>query len=388
MEIINIKNLSAMYVTYLITDIVFLLCTDALIVKNKNGTAKQKEIATFEKVLISFAAFLVTDMVWSAGYYGIIHIPTITNAFIESITFTEAVILGFFWLRFVQAELEESFTEIKLRRQIEKIPVLIQVAVTALSPFTQELYKFNENGTVAEGFFYMIMVICGFSYPLYGAIYTVIAAKKSRNHIRAKKYMELNLFFILPAFGEVLDMYMTGTPVMAFALFAGIFIVFINQQESRINEDSLTRLNNRRRAEEYLEDAIDQTSESDPLYVFMIDANKFKDINDNYGHNEGDHALKIITEAIKRTVHDFPSFAGRWGGDEFVIAGYRSNIGDPVNFSKSLKNCLEDIVGKENINYNLTLSIGYTCCCVRTESLIDVIERADIELYRDKKSEK
>ncbi len=385
MRMINIENINAMYVTYLIADVVFLLCIDALIIKNRNGTAKQKERITFGKVLVCFALFLVTDMLWSAGYYRIINTPTRINAIIESITFTEAVALGFFWLRYVQAEIEDSVSEIKIRQHLERIPVILQIIITIVSPFTKGLYKFTENGTVAEGTIYTIMVISGFIYPLYGAIYTIIAARNSHNKVRAKTYIALNMFFILPVFGEILDKYITGTPVMAFTIFAGIFIVFTNQQESRINEDALTQLNNRRRAEEYLEDAIAQIEKNDPLYVFMIDANKFKDINDTYGHNEGDHALRTIAEAIKKTVHTYPSFAGRWGGDEFMIAGYRSDIGDPDGFTGALRQCLEDEVQIADISYNLTLSIGYSVSFSRKDSMMEVIEKADIELYKDKK---
>ena len=51
----------------------------------------------------------------------------------------------------------------------------------------------------------------------------------------------------------------------------------------------------------------------------MIDVDKFKTINDTYGYIEGDFALKVVAESLKKTAAQYGAFAARYGGDEFCI---------------------------------------------------------------------
>jgi len=79
--------------------------------------------------------------------------------------------------------------------------------------------------------------------------------------------------------------------------------------------DTLTNVPNRKMFKDTINNAIDQ---KEPFSLLLIDLNKFKFINDNYGHNVGDEVLKEVTRRINNYI-DENDFLARLGGDEFVI---------------------------------------------------------------------
>ena len=79
--------------------------------------------------------------------------------------------------------------------------------------------------------------------------------------------------------------------------------------------DALTGLGNRRKMESAIEDAI---ASSGPFCILVFDMNGFKNVNDRYGHNQGDELLKLVAQRLCEAARD-TDVVCRWGGDEFVI---------------------------------------------------------------------
>ncbi len=59
--------------------------------------------------------------------------------------------------------------------------------------------------------------------------------------------------------------------------------------------------------------------QAEDVYLLMMDADGFKQINDRYGHVEGDHALQVVATALKDVCSASGGFIARYGGDEFVV---------------------------------------------------------------------
>lgn len=89
-------------------------------------------------------------------------------------------------------------------------------------------------------------------------------------------------------------------------------------QETRITIDMLTQINNRTKMMQYLEGKMNSNSKY-PLCCIMLDVNHFKEINDTYGHLEGDYALMSIAKVLKASCSCFPCLLARFGGDEFFV---------------------------------------------------------------------
>ncbi|MFG1491589.1 GGDEF domain-containing protein, partial [Oceanospirillum sp. HFRX-1_2] len=93
-----------------------------------------------------------------------------------------------------------------------------------------------------------------------------------------------------------------------------------NQQlETLSRTDALTGLKNRYHIENALEDAVIHClSRQHSLSIMLLDMDHFKSINDRFGHNIGDQALKAFAEVLKPFIYD-GLLAGRWGGEEFLL---------------------------------------------------------------------
>ncbi|MFW2403312.1 MAG: diguanylate cyclase [Gammaproteobacteria bacterium] len=85
-------------------------------------------------------------------------------------------------------------------------------------------------------------------------------------------------------------------------------------------EDSLTGLANRRWFAEFLARAWQGAlRDKTPICILIIDIDNFKAYNDNYGHQKGDHCLKLVAQAIRRAVGRASDLVSRYGGEEFIV---------------------------------------------------------------------
>jgi diguanylate cyclase len=83
--------------------------------------------------------------------------------------------------------------------------------------------------------------------------------------------------------------------------------------------DSLTKIGNRRAFDQALEDAVKTAADNlEPLSVVMVDIDRFKSINDRYGHQAGDAVLQAFAKILTRFARDRETVA-RFGGEEFAI---------------------------------------------------------------------
>lgn len=116
------------------------------------------------------------------------------------------------------------------------------------------------------------------------------------------------------------------------------------------------------------------------LGIALLDIDGFKEINDTYGHQIGDLALKLISASIMKSIEN-KGISIRYGGDEFLIVF--SEI-DEDSFNQIMKNIKEDISKIKIPNYeciNLSASIGGA---YKAKSLESAINIADKEMYRNK----
>lgn len=150
--------------------------------------------------------------------------------------------------------------------------------------------------------------------------------------------------------------------------------------------DKMTGLYNRRGMSVALAEMQNNAGGEDRLYVSVIDMNGLKRINDTYGHNEGDHSIIRLSEAVK-------AFAGpeeiciRAGGDEFFILGmgeygHFDEAAATERFRRILKECTE----KDHKEYTITASIGFAISEKGGHrDFKTILSRADEQMYRMKR---
>ncbi|ASY80925.1 GGDEF domain-containing protein [Pectobacterium polaris] len=123
-----------------------------------------------------------------------------------------------------------------------------------------------------------------------------------------------------------------------------------------------------------------------PVSVILIDIDYFKQVNDSFGHSVGDDALKFVADTFKKSFRREDIF-GRIGGDEFAIVLPNIGLDDAYTIVDKARERLsntpcETAAGK----IRLTVSIGLVEYEVTGEDLIEVMKRADDNLYIAKKT--
>jgi diguanylate cyclase (GGDEF)-like protein len=120
------------------------------------------------------------------------------------------------------------------------------------------------------------------------------------------------------------------------------------------------------------------------LLLFFADVNNLKEINDTYGHHEGDRALVRAADALEQTFRNSDVIA-RLGGDEFGILALEANCENREVILRRLEENLESSSTDEN-RYKLSLSIGMARFDPkRPVSLGKLISSADEAMYEHKK---
>jgi len=155
----------------------------------------------------------------------------------------------------------------------------------------------------------------------------------------------------------------------------------IKELEMLAVTDPLTTLINRRKFNELLSYEIERNQRyRADLSLIMCDIDHFKKINDSYGHDVGDSALKIFSEEIKKNIREVDIFA-RWGGEEFMILMPNAKITDANSKAEKLRKVIESINLKMVDSF--TASFGVTNF-TNGDTIESFIKRADDALYQAK----
>ena len=142
------------------------------------------------------------------------------------------------------------------------------------------------------------------------------------------------------------------------------------------NHDELTGLGTRKYFETELQNNIDQGIL--PLSVIIVDINGLKVINDAYGHDVGDNALREISEILKNLNPNYYCIS-RWGSDEMVILMPKDNGRSIDEVVKSIKRK----IGKKN-NHYFDISFGWATEANNLMNAKYLMQRAEDSLYRNK----
>ena len=204
--------------------------------------------------------------------------------------------------------------------------------------------------------------------------------------MQRRMLVTLALFPVPPAIAGLIQFFHPELPLACVALSIDVLIMYLNWLDQMISIDPLTRLNNRKQLGYLYEAWQEDLQEESYLYLMIIDANKFKGINDTYGHIEGDAALVRIADALVLSCKNFHGRTNiaRYGGDEFVILADVESPELVDALQVKIKKTLGELNRAAKSPYELTVSIGMA----RAEkgiALKEIIENADEEMYQQKK---
>jgi diguanylate cyclase (GGDEF)-like protein len=196
----------------------------------------------------------------------------------------------------------------------------------------------------------------------------------------------LNLlsFYFIPLVGSIVSIVNTGMPGAWTCAAVSLVLLYINDQDREIIRDGLTGLNNRKTLDGVFSEYV-KTGE--PLCLFMMDLDRFKEINDTYGHPVGDQALVNAANLLSASMVGRRGMLARYGGDEFLIMGFFEDDASAEAFKQAILQRFEDYRREHHPSYWFAMSIGYSRY-VPGQTLEALIEKADYALYQEKQRTK
>tara|TARA_R110001583_G_scaffold52393_4_gene162818 strand:- start:3103 stop:4878 length:1776 start_codon:yes stop_codon:yes gene_type:complete len=161
-----------------------------------------------------------------------------------------------------------------------------------------------------------------------------------------------------------------------------------NKLTELVNHDDLTNLYNRRYFNEIAQDFLQVAKrESNKFSVIMLDIDKFKVINDTYGHLIGDEVLKFLSSLLIENTRSTDTVS-RFGGEEFAILLPFTDLDGAFKISEKIRLAVEkQTITIEKHAIKLTISSGISSINLDSDSnVIDALNRADKALYEAKET--
>lgn len=160
--------------------------------------------------------------------------------------------------------------------------------------------------------------------------------------------------------------------------------VTMRELRDQAMRDSLTNLPNRRAVIGRLEELRPQEDGRQHAF-FLLDLNRFKSVNDGYGHGAGDRVLQVIAERFKRVARPTDLLA-RLGGDEFAVLAYDIDYAGAVAVGNRYLAVLENKIWVDGIGHEIGVSIGCVFVPGHCSAGTEILANADLAMYRAKAS--
>lgn len=342
-------------------------------------------------VLIAVIIYCFSDIIWILAFSNIV-IPCtqlsryITNVFMYIIM----AVCCYTVSRFFLSIWESVRSEVSSKNKLIFIPFIPILLLTVTTPWTGLIFNINSIGVLIKGPLYSLYMSVMFGYIIVFAIISLIFYFRTQNDFAREQYSFVAIYTVPVLIGAYLHNKYWTLPAFTIGFTFATLIIYIFQMRDLVTIDSLTGINNRRQGERFFQEQIRRINEEphstiDCLYLFMMDLNKFKSINDTYGHNEGDRALIATADVLKQACSHIyrKCIMSRFGGDEFVIG---------VVFTPEEANLLNekihDLIQKKNeeLNapYKISISIGYTYYKKEFKDFRTFLTHADKLMYEMK----
>ncbi len=151
--------------------------------------------------------------------------------------------------------------------------------------------------------------------------------------------------------------------------------------------DQVTGVRNRRYFDEMMEREFRRGKRNErDLSLIMIDLDRFKSVNDTYGHQAGDQCLKAVASEVYRLVKRPPDLVCRYGGEELAVVLPETNLEGALLIAERVRSHIENLlIESSEGRIQITASVGVSACLPNTQSSVHaLVERADQALYRAK----
>ena len=375
-----LEVVSADYVLY---NVMCIAVFTALIYQSSRQYRINKDERIFLEVMLTGIVMFLSDIIWfivdgsEGSAFRFVNVAANAGYLCSTaaVSFTLLVYVDYKFCR-------RTEKEFMVRMLFYALPLDVFILLTVTSQFTHLIYYVDDSNVYQRGPLYIVQVLLCAGYVIYA---TILAHLTSRILIKSrtvkKEIYSLTLASLMALSGGVIQSLVNDKPILSMTLTVAVLFIYINVQSKQIYIDTLCGINNRRQFNIYVDNLLSRRSYKKGIYLLMLDIDKFKLINDTYGHLEGDYALIQVAEILAKVCQENNDFTARYGGDEFAIICMRQD-GDEVEKLKIRVKEEVNILNKLNDKpYDISISIGSSKLDPKTDNLESAIKNADEQLY-------
>ena len=378
--------MSEYFIYYTESSIVCLILFAIMLGHDLLNVDRQEKQIKYDRSLVAFMLYFISDLFCAATVAGLIFQDT-NAAFL--INFLDCLFMSYItysWLQYVMAAEQARYMIRPVNRFAVAIPLIVS-AVVMIIIFVSDPSKLIGDGFSPTPLFYVFLVTVPIIYIVSSMIYALRHVRDEKDPVEKRMHLLIGIFPSVVIFGGLLQVIvLPEVPVFCFACTILMVVFYIQSMESQISLDPLTGLNNRGQLHRYVTQDSNLRREGKRTFVIMLDINDFKLINDGFGHSEGDHALVILSQALKKAIGraGMPLFLSRYGGDEFILLVHPDETQDPEKVISDIRSCLEEECISKGLPYRITVAAGCEELAEENDTFHKCLERADQKMYKDK----
>ena len=290
----------------------------------------------------------------------------------------------FAWCGYADTECRGTLFTTRKRVMLSAIPLGLMVALVISNLWTHGLFTITEGGYVRGKLFQLEMGLLVAITTVF-SVRLLLHARSETDPIKRGHLKLVSSFPLCLLIAWLLTLAGESFPIISVAITIELLCLYMGTSTQQISMDKLTQVNNRQNLLSFLEYKC--VNHSEKLFLFMMDLDYFKTINDTYGHLEGDDALIRASKALKMSCGNHfrrRPYIARYGGDEFIVV-IESTKQEADQLLENIHSNLKKLNDEANKPYNLAFSIGVAEYHPGMDANA-LIEAADSELYKIKRA--
>ncbi len=373
------------FVFYTESSVICVIILLMILITDRVYNTKQEKQIWFGRAITAFILYFISDACWAALLSG--QFPKV-RALVVLFNFTNYILLslmGYGMFMFIASSEKMPFRKSLLKRHLIALPILVSVLFISIAYMIDPLFWINEYNELNNLYFPLLISVPS-CFCMAGFILSIKYAYKADTKETKRRYLFIGTVPLSVGLFGMIQVVFLNAPTFCFGCTLMWLWFYIQNMQALISVDDLTHLNNRGQINRYMDQI--HYSEDASIYVMMLDINRFKEINDTFGHAEGDRALIIAAEALRQVCDQFkiPVFLGRYGGDEFtIIIQDPGKEVKPEQIAEMIRKLLAQKQQEDRLPYELEFSIGYDEMKDNKDTIYECLKRADKKLYLDKR---
>lgn len=298
---------------------------------------------------------------------------------LNSFCFIGTCTVGYLWCLYVDFRIFGSMKRIRKKYRILALPLAVDIIMNLINlngcgiVFTITTENIYQRGSLVL----TVYVILFFYF-----FYSIYLAKRSQRSGLHMRFLPMYYFVIPCMFGTFVQGMVYGITLGWTSVAIAFLFVYIETQSLNVYVDTLSGLYNRR----YMDSVLNRIKSGSQLRLhgIMIDVNGFKQINDLYGHTEGDDAIRQIGRILLDSVPE-NGIAIRYAGDEFLLLVHTDSEEAVKDVMQVIRQNVRQFNDFRQKPYQLSFAMGYSRFDQTSGGKESFLSDMDRKMYEEKK---